>query len=499
MVDALGSSTSSSSVKNLLQLRKSMEGLERQLATGKQSETYGGLGPERTLSVSFRSDISRLESYQESITLVDLRLSVSDLAVTRMSDIGVEARAAMDPNIYELLGNGKTQGQATALNLLGETLSLLNSEAGGRYLFAGQDVTNEPVESLNAILDGEGGRAGFLQHKEERLLADLGLNKTGRIDVAQATPSQVQIVEDGIHPFGFKINTINSGLTNVSVAGPIGSPTALDLDFVGQPLAGETIDLHLDLPDGSHLSLKLTAAPAGQGGHDSFEIGATADDTAANLSAAITAGLQKLSSVQLRTASGIAAGEGFFNTDGGNMPQRIDGPPYESAMALKDATRHDTVIWYQGENNSSSARKSAIARVDDNITVNYGARANEEAFRVTIQSLAVFSSETFKANDPDEEARYTDLTSKSLTAISYRDGVQTIEQIAGELGAARNAAGNANSRHTSMIGNMQTVVDGIESADINKVSVSLLTLQTRLEASYRATSMLFNMSLTNFL
>ncbi len=181
------------------------------------------------------------------------------------------------------------------------------------------------------------------------------------------------------------------------------------------------------------------------------------------------------------------------------MPQRIDGPPYESAMALKDATRHDTVIWYQGEYNSSSARKSAIARVDDNITVNYGARANEEAFRVTIQSLAVFSSETFKANDPDEEARYTDLTSKSLTAISYRDGVQTIEQIAGELGAARNAAGNANSRHTSMIGNMQTVVDGIESADINKVSVSLLTLQTRLEASYRATSMLFNMSLTNFL
>ena len=499
MVDALGSNSSSALVKNLLQLRKSMEGLERQLATGKKSDTYGGLGPERSLSVSFRSGISRLESYQSSITMVDLRLSVSDLVVTRISDIGVEARAALDPNIYQLLGNGKTQGQATALNLLGETLSLLNTDAGGRYLFAGQDVSNKPVESMNAILDGDGSRAGFLQHKTERLLADMGTNDMGRIDVAQPVPNQVQLAEDGAHPFGFKMDTVNSNLSNVTVTGPSGSPSVLGIDFTGQPLVGETLTLNLVLPDGSNHRIELSAALAGQGSEGHFEIGATADDTSANLAASLTTALQNSAGIQLRTASGIAAGEDFFNTDGGAAPQRIDGPPFASASALRDATAADTVIWYKGENNSSSARKSATARIDDNITINYGARANEEAFRVTIQNLAVYASETFSTSDPNDEARYTELTSKALTSISYGDGVQSLQQIAGELGAARNAAGNANSRHISMIGNMQTVVDGVETADINEVSVSLLTLQTRLEASYRATSILFSMSLTNFL
>ncbi|MBL4645640.1 MAG: hypothetical protein JKY99_04195, partial [Rhizobiales bacterium] len=353
MVDALGSNSSSALVKNLLQLRKSMEGLERQLATGKKSDTYGGLGPERSLSVSFRSGISRLESYQSSITMVDLRLSVSDLVVTRISDIGVEARAALDPNIYQLLGNGKTQGQATALNLLGETLSLLNTDAGGRYLFAGQDVSNKPVESMNAILDGDGSRAGFLQHKTERLLADMGTNDTGRIDVAQPVPNQVQLAEDGAHPFGFKMDTVNSNLSNVTVTGPSGSPSVLGIDFTGQPLVGETLTLNLVLPDGSNHRIELSAALAGQGGDGHFEIGATADDTAANLAASLTTALQNSGGIQLRTASGIAAGEDFFNTDGGAAPQRIDGPPFASATALRDATEADTVIWYKGENNSS--------------------------------------------------------------------------------------------------------------------------------------------------
>ncbi|MEP0519344.1 MAG: flagellin [Hyphomicrobiales bacterium] len=499
MVDPLVGSRSSLLVRDLGQMRDSLSDLQRQLSTGKTADTYAGLGPERSLSIAFRSDVSRLDSYQSSITMVELRLSISDQVMTRMNDVATEARGAMDPNIYDLLSDGRTQGQATARNLLGETLSLLNSEAGGRHLFAGEDVLNKPVESLNAIMEGEGARVGFTQHKAERFLADSGSSGTGRLDVTQPLTNQVQMSEDGSHPFGMKISALNNGLSNTTSTGPTGDPATIGIDFAGQPTAGETIKLSFDLPDGSVTDIVLTAAVAGQGGDGLFEIGATPDDTAANLSTALTSALQYVTDVELQAASAISAGEDFFNTANGAVPQRVDGPPFESAIALRDGTPEDTVFWYKGDNAANSARKTATARIDDGLSISYGARANEEAFQVLVQNLAVFSSDTFVDGNENDEARYGELASKTVQNISYPSGVQKLEQIAGELGAARSAAGNADARHTVKGGTLQTMIDGIETADLNEVSVNILTLQTQMEASYRATSILFDMSLVNYI
>tara|TARA_R110002124_G_scaffold111152_1_gene264814 strand:- start:3393 stop:4823 length:1431 start_codon:yes stop_codon:yes gene_type:complete len=476
-----------------------MQGLEQQLATGRKSQTYAGLGTERSLSVAFRGDLARFESYQSSITLVELRLSITDQVLTRMDGVATEARGSMDPNIYQLLGDGRTQGQATAYNLLGETLSMLNSEAGGRHLFAGKDVSGKPVETINAIMDGEGNRAGFVQHRNERLQADSGDSGTGRLDVSQPVANQVRLAEDGAHPFGLKISGVNNDLSNTAITGPSGTPSTFDIDFTAQPVAGQALKINLTLPDGSAQSVELVAAAAGQGGDGKFEIGATADETAANLATALSSSLQKVTRIELGAASAIAAGTDFFDTANGGAPQRIDGPPFASATALRDGTESDTVFWYKGDNGTDPARSTATARIDDGLSISYGARANEEAFRVLVQNLAVFSSGTYREGNQDDEKQYSILAGKTLQSTSYPEGVQKLEQIAGELGAARSAANNASTRHTAKSGTLQTLIDGIESADLSEVSVSLLTLQTRLEASYRATSILFNMSLVNYI
>lgn len=499
MIGPLVGSRSTSIVSDLVQLRESMAGLEQQLSTGRKSETYAGIGSERSLSIAFRSDVSRMESYQSSITLVELRLSISDQVLTRMDGVATDARGSMDPNIYQLDGDGKTQGQVTSYNLLGETLSMLNSEAGGRYLFGGQDVSSKPVDSLNAIMDGEGIRAGFVQHRDERLLADTGAAGTGRLDVTQPSTTQVQLGEDGVHPFGMKIDGVANNLTNTVLTGPSAAPATFDLDFTGQPIAGETLRVSVTLPDGTAQNIELVADAAGEDGDNAFEIGATPDDTAANLAAALTNTLEQLTAVDVRAASAVAAGTDFFEYEGGGVPQRIDGPPYDSATALRDGTESDTVFWYKGENGTDSARSTATARIDDNLTISYGARANEEAFRVLVQNLAVFSNSTFTDGDQNDETRYGLLADKTLQNISYPAGVQKLEQIAGELSAARSAANNANTRHEVKTGTLQSLIDGIEGADQNEVAVSLVTLQTRLEASYRATSILFDMSLVNYI
>lgn len=499
MVDPLVGSRSSGVVREIIQLRQGMQGLEQQLATGRKSETHAGLGTERSLSVAFRGDLARIDSYQSIITLVELRLSIADQVLTRMDGVATEARASMDPNIYQLLGDGRTQGQATAYNLLGETLSMLNSEAGGRHLFAGKNVSGKPVETINAIMDGEGNRAGFVQHRNERLLADSGDSGTGRLDISQPSANQVRLAEDGVHPFGLKIGGVTNGLSNTAITGPSGTPSTFDIDFTAQPVAGQAVKFNLTLPDGTARNIELVAAGAGQGGAGRFEIGATADATAANFAAALSDSLQKVSRIELGAASAIAAGTDFFDTANGGAPQRIDGPPFATATALRAGTDSDTVFWYKGDNGTDPARNTATARIDDGLTISYGARANEEAFRVLVQNLAVFSSGSYTEGSQDDEIQYGILAGKTLQNASYPAGMQKLEQIAGELGAARSAASNASTRHNVKSGTLQTLVDGIESADLNEVSVSLLTLQTRLEASYRATSILFDMSLVNYI
>lgn len=499
MVDPLINGRSTPILRDLLATRDTMGNLERQLSSGKKADTYGGLGTERSIAVAMRQDLAQLEGYQSNIVLADLRLSISGQVMTRMSGIAQDGRAALDPNIYQLLGDGSTQGQRTAYNLLGEALTILNSKAGERYVFSGGSVDTQPVASINAILDGDGTRAGYKQVRDERLQADQGTGQLGRLALTNPLPNQLQVAEDGVHGFGLKLASAATDLTNATLTGPAGTPAQILLDLAGQPLDGETLDLSFTLPDGSAASLTLTAEAVASGDPGTFEIGATATDTLANLQTALTAALPDITDGALRTASAKLAADNFFDMANGGAPQRVAGPPFATATALQAGTPVDTVFWYSGENGTDPARGSVTARIDENLTIAYGARANEEAFTVLVKNLALFTSETFNTQADAEQSRYTALASHTLAAISYPDGTQTLQGVAGELGAAQAAAGRADERHTLKTGLLQTVVDDIEAADLNEVSVGLLSLRTQLEASYRATSIMFEMSLVNYI
>ena len=69
-----------------------------------------------------------------------------------------------------------------------------------------------------------------------------------------------------------------------------------------------------------------------------------------------------------------------------------------AATGLRDGTDIDTVEWYTGYNatidpndSATSPRNDVTARVDSNINVGYGVRANEAGFAKMVQSLAVMS------------------------------------------------------------------------------------------------------------
>ncbi|MGI9414934.1 MAG: flagellar biosynthesis protein FlgL [Hyphomicrobiales bacterium] len=485
--------------REIIELQNQMEVLQRQLATGKKADSYGGLGQDRLLVLSLQTRISSVDSFQKTIDMVQIRLDAVQQHLDRVHDIAAETRTDVLLPDYNSLNAGKTTAQLAADARLDEMFALLNLNVGGRYLFSGRTTDTRPVVSVDQLLNGDGTAAGFNQIVDERRQADLGASGLGRVAVTSAAPA-VSLSEDVAgHPFGLKLASATGTLSGTTVAGPAGAPATIDVTFsAALPQEGENVRLTFDLPDGTQEVIELTATTASPPEAGEFTIGADENATAANFEAALNASVQTLAETKLESASAMAAAQDFFYYDSANPPQRIDGPPFDSAVALRDATATDTLLWYQGDNGPGSPRDTAIAHVDDDLDIAYGARANEHALTTVVSSLAVLASQTFDEADPNDKERYSALTSRVTTAVNFQTG-QSVENLIVELGFKQVTLNDASERHTSAQQISLDLLQGAEQVDNYEVSAKLLQLQTQLQASYQTTALVSNLSLVNFL
>lgn len=482
------------SVHTLVEMRRQLDDLQRQLGSGKKSNTYAGLGLERGLAVGLRSRLSALEAFQSSITHVDVRLNLAQTSLSRLVDVGRTVKSAAFQS-STIDSNGSTIPQSTAYASLNEMLGLLNTQAGERYIFSGREAEKPSVASFEEVMDGDGIRAGFKQIVSERKLADLGTLGRGRMVITAPTATSVQVAEEAPPTvFGFKLASISTGLANSTVTGPAGAPPAMSIDFTGVPNVGETVQFRFNLPDGTSEVIKLTATTSATPGPNEFTIGVDAATTAANLQTAVTSSIETLANTSLVAASAIAAADNFFN----GTPQRVSGPP-ATATALVAGTPANTVFWYTGEVGADPARATATARVDTSISISYGLRANEEGIRWVVQNVAALAAVTFSASDPDAVARNAALNARIGTNLSVPVGTQRIEDIATELAGAQHTLQSAAERHRQTESTLAGMLDGIEGVSDEEVAAQILALQTRLQASLQTTAMLYQTSLVNYL
>ena len=178
---------------------------------------------------------------------------------------------------------------------------------------------------------------------------------------------------------------------------------------------------------------------------------------------------------------------------------RVNGPPFNSATGLVAGTTANTVFWYTGEAGSQPARSTATARVDQAITVSYGLRGNEEGIRWQLQHIAVMAVMPLSETDPDIQLKSTELSERLGLALGVPPGTQSVEMIQAELVGAQTSMGAAKERHTETKATLEDLLQGIEGVSTEEVAAKILTLQTRLEASLRATSMLYQTSIINYI
>ena len=471
--------------------------LQVQLGTGQKASTLAEMGSDRYFDLSIRSRISRIEGYKNNIDIVNLRLESFDQVITRLDKVESDARAAIVTGNYGSSNVNFGTAPQVAKSNLDEVINLLNTEVDGRYLFSGGKVDQRPVESLSAMLDGAAGKAGFKQVAAERLQADQG-SGLGRLTLANVN-NDVTLTEDGAHPFGFKLSTLTSTSSNLTLTTPAGAaPRSLNIEVTAQPLENQIVTLGFTMPDGTeeHIQLKAVTGTAGAG---EFQIGADEDATAANLAAALDTALTTMADTQLAVASNYAAANNFFNGQGQPV-QRVLGPTFATATSLVTADPTTTVLWYKGAD-AADARASVKGKVDDAATISYGAQANESGPVELIRSLAVLATQSFTNADSTSAGRFNAVADRNYSRLSevHNHESGSIEMIGVELGNAQVRVGGIEDRQTQYKSQLQGLLDNIESVPKEDVAMEILALQTRLQASYQATSLIASLSLTNYL
>jgi len=490
---------------SILSLKSQLDQLTQQLGTGKISDTYAGQGINRGLAVTLRAQVSALDAYSDAATNVTTRINVANLTLQGLSDLRTQVKAAADGSPITLSSNGQSSGQITAQAAFANAIELLNTRSGDRYLFSGRATDTAPTATASEILYGsdDGTKAGLTQLIAERKQADLGADGRGRLVLSSPTPTSISLAEDAApSPFGLKLSAVSTTAAGATTTGPSGTPPAATVDFgTTNPSEGDKVRFTFTLPDGSNETIELTATNTNPPPDGSFLIGADPSATTANLQSKLDDAVKTLAGTALVAASAIAASDNFFDSP----PQRVDVTPpatAATATALKSGSAADTVIWYTGEDAqgpNDNARGTAVAQVDQGISVQYGARANEPAFRSMLQQIAVYAAVTTSSSDPNANGQVSALSQRVSLNLSSKPGVQTIQDVQADFAGAQTAIKSASSRQAQVKTMAETMLDSIEGVSPEEVATKILALQTSLSASYQTTAMLYQLSLTKYI
>ena len=196
--------------KSLVDMRTQLGDLQRQLATGKKSDTYAGIGLDRGLTVGLRSHLAAMKSYGDTITNVDVRLDLAQSTLSRVAELGREVKAAAAPvNSAEPGDHAAARGLLARRNLRPaqhasrRPLSVFRPRGGHAR---GRDARPHPRTATARAP----ASSRSLPSASRPISAPAALAASSS---PQPTLTSVQVAEDvAASPFGFKLDAITSDL-----------------------------------------------------------------------------------------------------------------------------------------------------------------------------------------------------------------------------------------------------------------------------------------------
>lgn len=150
MVSRIGTYTQSLSIiSRNSNLQSQMQQLQQQVATGVKHQSFKDYGADASRIQRFRAELSQIEGFQRNIDL-------GETIIKQMDQSMAEAQAQLD-NVLSAINLTPAQASeldieslktiATAAKKI--TVEIMNTSDGNKFLFAGSDSANPPMENFD--------------------------------------------------------------------------------------------------------------------------------------------------------------------------------------------------------------------------------------------------------------------------------------------------------------------------------------------------------------
>lgn len=137
-------------IQRIKGMQSSLATLQYQLASGKKTNLFKGLGTDVIFSERSRADFTRIDNYINNIDIANRRMKMMESALSEMQ--------AQTRNVVNALQVQTQQGEielesigGLASNVYDFLVNLVNSQDGERYLFGGAESLSKPLTDTGTL------------------------------------------------------------------------------------------------------------------------------------------------------------------------------------------------------------------------------------------------------------------------------------------------------------------------------------------------------------
>lgn len=219
----------------LAELNALLGDLQRQVTTQKRSETLAGLGIDATPVQRLRANIGITSTYINNIDVGTIRIKNMTDAMQEVIKLGQNLMGSINVQVRE----GRVdleQIKTLARDGIAFMRDLMNTEVNGRYIFAGNDTSNEPYADLDLL--------------NTNVSNELASWLSGGQSVA-ATLSNIDGYSSSQMGYSATVTTAGSIFIRADTTVEIDYTVKADSDGFQNILRGLSLAANLDLPDPS--------------------------------------------------------------------------------------------------------------------------------------------------------------------------------------------------------------------------------------------------------
>src|SRR5205809_7863732 len=100
--------------QSIVDLKNQLDTLQTQLATGRKSTVYSGMGINEGFAIFARAQLSNLSAFTTTMTNINTTIDTASTALTSFGKIATQVKSAAGSGGAIVTGTGQTVGQQTA-------------------------------------------------------------------------------------------------------------------------------------------------------------------------------------------------------------------------------------------------------------------------------------------------------------------------------------------------------------------------------------------------